>query len=102
MCVASNLELLLTHSPFLVAPVRLLLWRQVSRRREAEADRADSAMLREISRAPPGGERERLERAGKGLQMLTEIIERRRQSGFEVNTCTRYFSFFLAMVILVV
>lgn len=41
-------------------------------------------MLREISKAP-GAERTRLERAGKGLQMLTGLIERRRQSGIEVR-----------------
>jgi len=56
---------------------------QVSQRLEAEADCVDSQMLRAISEAP-GFERERLERAGKGLQMLTGLIERRRQSGFEV------------------
>lgn len=55
----------------------------MSKRREAEADRADAEMLREISQ-DPGVERKRLERAGKGLQMLTELIERRRLSGFEV------------------
>lgn len=54
--------------------------RQVSKRREREAELADSQMLAEIT----GLKRKELERAGKGLQKLTALIERRRSFGFEV------------------
>ncbi|CAM9654015.1 unnamed protein product, partial [Ectocarpus sp. 8 AP-2014] len=53
---------------------------EVSKRREREAERADSQMLAEIT----GIERKELERAGKGLQKLTALIERRRSFGFEM------------------
>ncbi|CAB1120514.1 unnamed protein product [Ectocarpus sp. CCAP 1310/34] len=53
---------------------------EVSKRREREAERADSQMLAEIT----GTERKELERAGKELQKLTALIERRRSFGFEV------------------
>lgn len=58
---------------------------QESKRREAEADRADSKMLEELGDDSRTAERRRLERTGKGLQMLMALIERRRASGFEVK-----------------
>lgn len=58
---------------------------QESKRRETEADRADSEMLKELSDDSRATERKRLERAGKGLQMLMALIERRRVFGFEVK-----------------
>ncbi|CAM9670051.1 unnamed protein product [Ectocarpus sp. 13 AM-2016] len=53
---------------------------EVSKRREREAERADSRMLAEITVV----KRKELERAGKGLQKLTALIERRRSFGFEM------------------
>ncbi|CAM9954926.1 unnamed protein product [Pylaiella littoralis] len=55
-----------------------------SKRREAEADRADSEMLKRVSEDSGTTVRRRLERAGKGLQMLIALIERRRAYGFEM------------------
>jgi len=57
---------------------------QISKEREAEANHADSEMLRELSKGF-GEKRRRLERAGEGLQVLMAIIERRRDSGWEVR-----------------
>lgn len=62
------------------------LW-QDSKRRETEANRADSEMLQELSDDSRTTERRRLERVGKGLQMLMALIERRRAFGLEVNLC---------------
>ena len=57
---------------------------KVSKEREAAANRADSEMLREISKGS-GVKRRKLEKAGEGLQVLMALIERRRASGIEVR-----------------
>lgn len=57
---------------------------QVSKRRENDADLADSEMLRALSR-DSAAKRRRLEKAGEGLRVLMALIERRRDSGLEVS-----------------
>lgn len=67
---------------------------QESKRRGTEADRADSEMLKELGDDSRTAERRRLERTGKGLQMLMTLIERRRASGFEVKRGCHFVVFY--------